>query len=1147
MTTSFWEKESPPRSVRLRARGARLHALLFVAGLLLSAGVAHAIPTTFRYVPLAGKPVTSVSVRGSFNNWGEDAMARGDDGIWSLVLDVSAGAHEYKFFIDGQWPSDMATGRDGGPIDPDASEYKDDGYGGKNAVRTVGAAESAAKPPSSLFEVTAAPKLSADHARIHYHRPDGNYAGWGLHTWLDAAKETPWANPLSPTGQTTWGLYWDVPLAVQAARLGFILHKGDTKDPGPDQALEVAGGSREAWVVSGRNELYDAAPDVSALPVGDLTRQEAHWVDARTILWAGPTPGDAVFLHASATGTLRIEPSGVEGGETFALGPANTRSDANVDAHFPHLAALPAWRLPDEAISRAPELLRGQIAVSARDKDGRTVAATGIQIPGVLDDLFLYQGPLGLSWKHGVPSLDLWAPTARDVHLLVFGDPLSDEPSERLAMTRGLRGDAGGTGVWSLVGQADWKRLSYLYEVLVFVPRTGKFETNLVTDPYARGLTRNSARTLFVDLDDPALAPEGWDTLRKPTLDAPEDIVLYELHVRDFSALDEATPAALRGTYLAFTLDTPPTRHLRRLAAAGLTHVHLLPVFDIATVDEDRSRWPAMPDLSGLAPDSEEQQARLAPLLMDDGFNWGYDPFHFGVPEGSYATDAEGPARVLEFRRMVAALDALGLRVVMDVVYNHTHASGQDPVAVFDRIVPGYYHRLDEAGNVHTSTCCQNTASEHAMMERFIGDDLVHWARDYKIDGFRFDLMGHHMRENLVAWRDRLASQRPAADGVDGTKIFLYGEGWDFGEVQGGKRGVNATQQGLAGTGIGTFNDRIRDAIRGGNPFGDRREQGFATGLFVQPAWNGSGPGEREKLLDLTDRIRVGLAGNLADYKIVTRDGRETTGSAMNGTGYTTDPQEAIQYASAHDNETLFDKILYAAPSDLPLDEKIRMQTLALSVVALAQGVPFFHAGSEILRSKNFDADSYNSGDWFNRLDFTHRSNGFGRGLPPAGKNRDRWSFVRPLLARRDQEPTEEQIRSALSRFEELLQLRRSSPLFRLRSAEEIRARVRFHNTGPTQQEALVVMSISDDPGEAHSDGTPFANLDPAAKRLVVVVNAHPEERTFAHPGLRGRTFELHSVQAGSVDERTRSSRFDNASGSFIVAGRTTAVFVESE
>ena len=201
------------------------------------------------------------------------------------------------------------------------------------------------------------------------------------------------------------------------------------------------------------------------------------------------------------------------------------------------------------------------------------------------------------------------------------------------------------------------------------------------------------------------------------------------------------------------------------------------------------------------------------------------------MPEGSYATDADGSKRVLEFREMVQSLNQSGLRVVMDVVYNHTNSAGQNPNSILDKLVPGYYHRLNGDGVVLGESCCADTATEHAMMEKLMVDSIVLWAKQYKVDGFRFDIMGFHLKSSMLKVRDALHALTLAKDGVDGRSIYVYGEGWNFGVMANNGRGENAIQVNMAGTGIGSFSDRIRDAVRGGGPFSPRRDQGFATGL----------------------------------------------------------------------------------------------------------------------------------------------------------------------------------------------------------------------------------------------------------------------------------------------------------------------------
>jgi len=477
----------------------------------------------------------------------------------------------------------------------------------------------------------------------------------------------------------------------------------------------------------------------------------------------------------------------------------------------------------------------------------------------------------------------------------------------------------------------------------------------------------------------------------------------------------------------------------------------------------------------------------------------------------------------------------------MDVVYNHTNAAGQNARSVLDRVVPGYYHRLDADGNVTTSTCCQNTASEHNMMEKLLIDSVVTWARAYKVDGFRFDLMGHHMKRNMVALRQALDALTPGRDGVDGRKIYVYGEGWNFGEVADNARGVQATQLNMPGTGIGTFSDRLRDGARGGGPFSGLQEQGFLTGLYDDPnATNQGTPDEqRDRLLHYMDWIRIGVAGNLADYTVVDRSGNLVRGRDIdyNGqpAGYTADPQELISYVEAHDNDTLFDAIQLKAAPAATLADRVRMQNLGMSLVLLGQGVPFLHAGVELLRSKSLDRNSYNSGDWFNKLDFSYESNNWGVGLPPAPDNQANWPIMAPLLANPALTATNADIRDAFAHLSESLEIRRSSPLFRLRTAADIENRLQFENTGPDQIPGLLVYSLAD------TDGA----VDRGRRRLVVLLNARKEPAEFAIPAMADRRLSLHPVLAGSNDALARASTFVPATSTFHVAQRTTAVFVE--
>lgn len=877
-------------------------------------------------------------------------------------------------------------------------------------------------------------------------------------------------------------------------------------------------------------------------PRGNITKPRAMWVNADTLVWnTVGSPRYTYTLHyapGDPDGALVSTPQGVAGGQVISMTFVAAGPGADVLKKNPYLAGFSAFKLNAADLDKIPDIVKGQIAVTAHDQAGKLVDASGVQIWGVLDARFAYDGPLGVTWNNARPTLRLWAPTARSVRVHLYADATTTADS-----VRPLELDPR-SGVWSIEGEADWQGQFYLYEVEVYVPSTGQIEKNLVTDPYSFSLSTNSTRSQIVDLNDAALQPPDWTQLTKPVLAAPEDAVIYELHVRDFSIFDESVPEAARGTFTAFTVITSTgMKHLARLADAGLTHVHLLPVFDIATIEEDRTKRQE-PDYARLASyrgDSDRQQALLEPLRDKDGFNWGYDPFHYTVPEGSYATDPNGSTRIVEFRRMVQALNQIGLRVVMDVVYNHTNASGQSAKSVLDKIVPGYYHRLSAEGQIETSTCCQNTATEHKMMEKLMIDSLITWAKDYKVDGFRFDLMGHHTLENMVNVRAALDALTIEKDGVDGKSIYLYGEGWDFGEVAQNARGINASQLNIGGTGIGVFNDRLRDGARGGGPFAPLPEQGFATALLDAPnAYEERLPEEREaRLLEYMDWIRVGLAGNLRDFPLLNAQGNTVPAENIKYNGrpaaYTLDPQENINYVSAHDNETIFDAVQAKAPAAASLADRIRLNNLALDLVMLGQGIPFFHAGDELLRSKSLDRNSYNSGDWFNRLDFTYQTNNWAVGLPPAGDNVANWPIIQPLLANPALKPTKADILGALLHFEEMLKIRQSSRLFRLTTAAEVRQRLDFLNTGADQIPGLIIMQLTN---------TGPDRLDDAYDQILVIFNASPGRIELSDPQYVGAAFQLHPVQAVSGDPVLHQANFNSATGTFTAPPRTTAVFV---
>ena len=1055
----------------------------------------------------------SVTVAGSFNSemgcpgdWQPACPAArltldARSSIWTKTFTgLPAGDFEYKAAIDGAWTENYGAGgvKDGPNIavtvppsgtvtfyyDPATHWVTSDAQG---PIITL--------PGSFQSELGCGDDWQPDCLRPWLQDPDGD----GVHTFTTSAipagsYETKVAHGLS------WAENYGLGGAPGGANIPF------TATEGQPVTFSYTAATHQLAVTS-------------TTPAGDLGSERAQWLTRDLIAWDLPAGAQQYTyrLYWAAQGGLTTDADALLGGSSIPLTFTSTSLPERVAARWPHLAGYDALQLPDRS-RRSPAMLaailQGQVAVAAFDDTGALVDATGVQLPGVLDDL--YAGArtrtLGVVPGRGGPMFAVWAPTAQNVRLTVLPAGGTDP------VTVPMRRD--GDGVWTRFGGPEWNGARYRYQVQVYAPTTGRVETNDVTDPYSVALTTDSKWSVAADLADPALAPAGWSRLVKPTLTQPENSTIYELHVRDFSIGDGTVPADRRGTYLAFTdPSTAGMRHLAALAGAGLNTVHLLPAFDIATIPENRADQQVpgcdLPALSAADPAGQAQQACVSAVADRDGFNWGYDPLHYTTPEGSYATDPDGAARTLEFRQMVAGLNGIGLRVVMDVVYNHTAASGQAATSILDRVVPGYYQRLSATGAVENSTCCANTATEHAMMEKLMIDSVLTWARQYKVDGFRFDLMGHHSKQNMLNLRAALDRLTPARDGVDGKKIFLYGEGWNFGEVADNARFVQATQANMAGTGIATFSDRLRDAVRGGGPFDDDpRIQGFGTGLFTDPnasPANGTAAEQRTRLLHAADLIAVGLVGNLKDYRFTDSAGQEVTGAQVdyNGSpaGYTADPSEVITYVDAHDNETLFDAATLKLPVDTPMADRVRWNTIALATTALSQGPILWHAGADLLRSKSLDRNSFNSGDWFNRIDWTGQQSTFGSGLPPAADNSAKWDYLRPLLADPALTPDAAAMQSATAAAQDLLRLRFSTPLLRLGDAALIQQKVSFPNLGAVP--GVIVMRIDDTVGR---------DVDRKLRTLLVVFNTTPTAQTVT--GASG--LALSPIQATGSDPVVR-------------------------
>lgn len=1005
----------------------------------------------------------------------------------------------------------------------------------------------------------------------------GPFANYSLHLWNnDACSATAesglnagWDDKVNtPAAADGFGPSWVVPLSKLEGCINFIARNGDLANlTGSDMKVVFSDHpDRTVAIVAGKNEIFGSRAEAFTAAFG-VAGASAHLIDGNTLIWQGGKDKPHVRLYYTESGTIKANAEGVFDFPYITLAP--TSLTAEQQAKYPHLKDAAAFALP--AGKDLKPLLKGELVAIGTDADGILQGATLVQSAGALDALYSEAATkltYGAVVEGGNVTFRLWAPTAKSVKLALFDG--QHKPLGERTMTLDEA-----SGSWSVQGGSELVGKFYRYDIQVYHPVSRKLESYQVTDPYSLSLAMNSEFSQVVDLNDPALKPEGWDSLKAPhSQQNPADITIYEAHVRDLTGNDDSTPAEHRGKFLGLTdTDTAPVKHLQALAKSGVSHLHLLPVFDIATVNEDPAKVANISDDFGklCQVNPEVQNSKFAgycssgqtieavlgdlqggdskenPQVQElygylrgvDSFNWGYDPYHYTTPEGSYATNAEGSQRILEFREMVKAIKQnIGMNVVMDVVYNHTNEAGLGPKSVLDKIVPWYYQRLNpETGSVENSTCCSNTAPEHAMFAKLMDDSLVTWARDYKIDAFRFDLMGHHPKDQMV--------QALAAVKQVNPEMYFYGEGWNFGEVQDDKRFVQATQKHLAGTGIGSFSDRLRDAVRGGSPFdgGDtiRKTQGFGNGALVDA--NEMDGVDRVTALHQADLVRLGMAGNLKDFILTDKDGMPKKGSDIdyNGqpAGYAQDPTEIQNYVDKHDNQTLFDNLIYKAPQGADL---VRMQGVSLATAMLGQGIPFTHAGVELLRSKSMERDSYDSGDWYNRVDYTLADNNFDKGLPRKDKDGDNYPLIEKVLGKHVK-PSGADMATMVGFYQELAELRQSSRLLRLGSGAEVIKRVDFRNTGPDQEPGLIVMTVDDGINAG-------ADLDPAIDGLVVMINATnaPQSISDFRDG-NDQPIDLTSLQLSPAHHGGESIARDAAvnGGTLTLGAWSAAVFVKPQ
>ena len=1026
---------------------------------------------------------------------------------------------------------------------------------------------------TTVFEEAPPLLPSTNEVAVYYDGAGDDLQDWGLHIWDPTRGDwTIWDQPLEFTSPAAppYGAGVIVPLPPAAGlsgepleydsfpdRLGLIIHKGGEKSVDSDLQIAKNSNGNLLFYRKGDSAAYcspDFQPCNQEVAIRDAA---AHWVSENHLLWNVSPGADDIFeLRHSFEPGIRLDPATgtIEGGSVINLEVA----ELSKDGLPPYIQGLTSLQVAEHSRADLQNILRGQLVAVHKSSNGQVKAATFVQIGRLLDEVFVgeptLKATMGPNFEDN--SINVWAPTAQEMALVVYDRDFN--LSERVDMTYDTS-----TGIWQAALKNDWlaNRYFYRFGAKVYHHLTDTIMEYEVTDPYATAVNENAEYSQFVNLADTDLMPAGWQNLNKAPV-APADISIYEAHIRDFSIFTSEAGAAA-GKYTAFALNgidgkklITPMAHLKDLASSGLTHLQVLPASDFATVNEnfdeqvnltdDFSKLCAATNLAedlctlysgqtilsvyeGLDKNTGSIQEINTALRSLDGFNWGYDPVLFGTPEGSYATKADGTTRVLEFRQMVSGLAEIDLRFSLDVVYNHTNSSGIGPQALLDRLVPGYYHRRDvTTGGVLKSTCCENTATERLMMEKLMIDTLVRWHEDYKVDAFRFDLMGHHLKVNMTKAQEAL-----------GNDVFLYGEGWDFGEVAGNQRGINATQLSMAGTGIATFNDRFRDAVRGGGPFDCGyllTTQGFVNGLLVNPNEFGGlleanaeaadctelsdfspAPRDVQELRqgELADRVRLGLAASLADYSFTNSQGETVKGSEVSyggsPAGYTKSPQETINYISKHDNQTLWDINQLKLPLATTMEDRKAVQVLGLAMNTFAQGIPFYHMGVEFLRSKSFNRDSFDSGDWFNRIDFTGLNSAWNLGLPRADKDGDNWPLFTAILEKIAEGPTQTMRQETNRDFQKILRERYSSPLYRLDSLEKVQERVVFDQSNATS--GLIAMQLK--------DGCELEDLDSSTDEILILFNVNPKPARFELTGLAEYLarvgFEPESRSADSV------------------------------
>ena len=616
--------------------------------------------------------------------------------------------------------------------------------------------------------------------------------------------------------------------------------------------------------------------------------------------------------------------------------------------------------------------------------------STKLNFNNDFDKIYGYDGDLGAIYSKDKCKFILWAPTAENVQLALYGDNGYDfdcEAKEVYTMSKGIN------GTWIVEINGDFNGQFYNYLINI----NGKISE--VVDPYAKAVGVNGNRGMVIDLN--TTNPEGWEKDTKPELKSATDSIIYEAHVRDLS-IDETSGISneYKGKFKALTIwdscipGTTVKTVVNHIKDMGFTHIHLLPAFDFGSIDENKLEQPQ--------------------------FNWGYDPKNYNVPEGSYSTNPYlGDVRIKEFKEMVKALHEAGIRVVMDVVYNHTYNLD----SCLNNAVPGYYYRQDENGEYSDASACGNeTASERYMFRRYMVDSVVYWAKEYHIDGFRFDLMGIHDIETMKLIREELNK-------ID-SSIIMYGEGWTGGssplkeELAALKKNTYKFDK----LQIAAFSDDCRDGVKG-HVFYDE-ETGFVNGKD-----------------GLEETIKFAIVAS-THHKDIDKEN-----IVYSNEFWANEPYQTINYASAHDNYTLWDKLQISTPNCTE-EELIAMNKLIAGIILTSQGISFVHAGEEMARTKEDEEgklveNSFESSDKVNKIYWDRKV-----------KYKDLFEYYKGLIS-----------------------LRKEYKAFRMNTNEEIKENIHFLKKGVNFSENNLVAYIID-----------AKNIDIKCEKIAVIINANNKD-----------------------------------------------------